>query len=357
MVSTRVPGLLLAAGGGAVALAVHAVVPVLSPTLVGIVLGLALASAGLVRDPVAPGLHVASRRLLRVGVALLGLQLVLADIVSLGWPVLLVVVAVVTLGIAGTLALARVLGVPPETGLLVACGFSICGAAAVAAVQGVRSARDQAVGTAISLVVVFGSVAMIVLPTVAGLLGLGPTAAGAWSGASIQEVGQVVVAGGLIGGAGLQVAVVVKLARVLMLAPVLGVLSWRSRSTPVEGRRPPLVPVFVLGFAACVLARSFLPLPTRAARPRRWCAGLRSRDRDVRARLRAEPVGAAGGGTPRRAPRGWRHPARGRRRPPGGLPGRLSQAGGVSSDRTLSAPSARKSVGSRGPRSASTSRL
>ena len=261
MLATRLPGLSLAVGGGAVALLVHGLVPVLSPTLVGIVLGLALATAGLVRDPVEPGLRVASRRLLRVGVALLGLQLVLADILRLGWPVLLVVVAVVVVGIVGTLALARVLGVPAETGLLVACGFSICGAAAVAAVQGVRRSRDQAVATVISLVVLFGSVSMLVLPALSRLLGLGDAASGAWSGASIQEVGQVVVAGGLLGGAALQVAVVVKLGRVLLLGPVLAVLSWRSRRTAAPGQRPAPVPLFVVGFAVCVAARSFLPIP------------------------------------------------------------------------------------------------
>lgn len=261
LTATRLPGLALAAAGGGVALLVNALVPVLSPTLVGIFLGLVLATCGLVRAPVEPGLHVASRKLLRLGVALLGLQLVLGDIVGLGWPILLVILAVVTIGITGTLLIARLLGVPGETGLLVACGFSICGAAAVAAVQGVRTTSDRLVATAISLVVIFGSISMLVLPAVARLLGFDDTAAGAWSGASIHEVGQVVVAGGLIGGAAMQVAVVIKLGRVLMLAPVLAVLSLRSRRTAQAGQRPPLVPFFVAGFGACVLARSFLPLP------------------------------------------------------------------------------------------------
>jgi len=269
----RAPGLALAAAGGAAALLVHAAVPALSPTLVGIALGVLIASLLGVPAVVRPGLRVASRQVLRVGVALLGLQLVLPRIVALGWPVLLVIAAVVLLGIAGTLALARALGVPPERALLVACGFSICGAAAVAAVEGVRDSEDEDVATAVSLVVVFGSVSMLVLPAVATLAGFGPVAAGAWAGASIHEVGQVVVAGGLVGAAALPVAVAVKLGRVLMLAPVLAVLSYRSRRLAPAGaavRRPPLVPAFVVAFVALAALRTAVPLPAAALDAAGW---------------------------------------------------------------------------------------
>jgi uncharacterized integral membrane protein (TIGR00698 family) len=262
MVTTRLPGLGLAALGGGVALAVHALVPVLSPTLVAIALGIAVAASGGVRGSARPGLRVASRQVLRVGVALLGLQLLLPEILALGWQMLVVIAGVVLIGIGGTLALGRLLGVESERALLVACGFSICGAAAVAAVEGVRDSKDEDVATAVSLVVVFGSVVMLVLPLGALALGFDPIAAGAWSGASIHEVGQVVVAGGLAGGAALQVAVAVKLGRVLMLAPVLAVISARTRRT--SGVRPPLVPGFVLAFVACAAIRTFLPVPASA---------------------------------------------------------------------------------------------
>lgn len=252
-------GLLLAATGGAVALAIHLAVPAVSPTLAAIALGLALSAAGGVGADARPGLRVATRQVLRVGVALLGLQLVLPEILALGWPVLAVVAGVVLLGIAGTLVLGARLGVPPEQALLVGCGFSICGAAAVAAVEGVRDSKEEDVATVVSLVVVFGSIAMLVLPLGAVALGLDPVGAGAWAGASIHEVGQVVVAGGLVGGAALQVAVAVKLGRVLLLAPVLAAISYRSRRTAQV--RPPLVPAFVVAFVLCAALRPVLPAP------------------------------------------------------------------------------------------------
>ncbi len=259
MVALRLSGLALAALGGGTALAVHALAPVLSPTLVAITLGIVLSASGAVAGAARPGLRVASRQVLRVGVALLGLQLALPEILALGWPMLVVIAGVVLLGIGGTLALGRLLGVPAERSLLVACGFSICGAAAVAAVEGIRESKDEDVATAVSLVVVFGSVVMLALPLGAVALGFDPVSAGAWSGASIHEVGQVVVAGGLVGSAALQVAVAVKLGRVLMLAPVLAVLSLRSRRRAAV--RQPLVPGFVLAFVACATIRTCVPVP------------------------------------------------------------------------------------------------
>ncbi|MBC9732723.1 YeiH family protein [Nocardioides marmotae] len=269
MVDRRVPGLALAAAAGGAALAVHALVPGLGSTLVAVLLGFAAAASGRLPEAVRPGLATASRTVLRVGVALLGLQLVLADVLGLGWPVVAVVVGVVALGIAGTLLAARLLGVPPEQGLLVACGFSICGAAAVAALDGVRRGRAEDVARVVALVVVCGSAAMLAVPLLGSALGLSPVAAGAWAGASVHEVGQVVVAGGLLGSAALQVAVAVKLGRVLLLAPVLAVVAVRARreteadtATATEGvRRPPLVPGFVLAFVGLVALRTLVPLP------------------------------------------------------------------------------------------------
>lgn len=263
-VPSVLPGLGLAVSLGGLALLGHLLVPALPTTLLAVALGAAAASSGVLDrlgQGVEPGLAVASRTWLRVGVALLGLQLALGDVLALGWGVVAVAVVVVAGGILGTVWLGRRLGVDPETALLVACGFSICGAAAVAAVAGVRRSPARHTVTAVSLVVLCGSATMLLLPAAAGLLGLTPRAAGGWIGAGTHEVGQVVVAGGLVGGGALGVAVLVKLARVLLLAPVVAVLAWQARGQVVDGPRPPLVPGFVVGFVLLVAARTVLPLP------------------------------------------------------------------------------------------------
>ena len=166
------------------------------------------------------------------------------------------------------MALGRVLGLSWTQRLLIACSFSICGAAAAAAVDGVVNAPKRELITTVALVVVFGTVMIPALPAAAALLGLDSTQAGMWAGAAIHEVAQVVAAGGAldagssaaaVGGGALAIAVTVKLARVALLAPVvtwIGVASRRRTDTPTQTRRPPLVPLFLVGFLACVALRA-----------------------------------------------------------------------------------------------------
>ncbi|MEE1617208.1 YeiH family protein [Brachybacterium sp. J153] len=262
------PGLLLALGvaGGSMLLA--PLLPGVSALVVAIVVGIVLANAVPLPEVLAPGLSIASKRLLRIGIVLLGLEVALGDLLALGAPMLLVVLAVVTLGILGTVGLGRLLGVERGLTLLIACGFSICGAAAVAAAAGVTDPEDEheeRTITAIALVVLCGTVMIAAVPALAALLHLAPETAGLWAGATIHEVAQVVAAGGALGGGALAVAVVVKLARVVLLAPVIAVLGVQQRRAGrTDGTRPPLVPLFVLGFLAMVALRSLVPLPTLA---------------------------------------------------------------------------------------------
>lgn len=262
----RWPGLLLCAAGAAVASGVNAAVPVVSPLLVAILLGAGLAAVRPLPERLQPGLRFSGRSVLRLGVVLLGLQLSLTQIADLGLGTIALVLAVVLGGIAGTLHLGRRLGIPWSQRLLIACGFSICGAAAVAAVDSTVKADEEEVATAIGLVVVFGTAMIGLVPLGVAVLGLDARTGGLWAGASIHEVAQVVAAGGIVGGGALGVAVLVKLARVLMLAPVLAWAGWRQRARLATdpGRReatPPLVPPFVVGFVALVLVHTWVPLP------------------------------------------------------------------------------------------------
>lgn len=256
---TLAPGTALTLAGTAVAMGVGHLVPTLNPMLVAIVLGAALGNTVRLPARATAGLAFSSRTLLRVGIALLGLQLLLGDITALGWQVVALVVVIVVLGIAGTMALGGALGLGWTQRLLIACGFSICGAAAVAAVDSVSDTDEEEVLTAITLVVIFGTLMIVAVPVLSGALGLSDTAAGMWAGGSIHEVAQVIAAGGAIGGGALAVATVVKLARVLLLAPVVTVISLhrrRTTGTDARGTRPPLVPGFVVAFLALVLLRS-----------------------------------------------------------------------------------------------------
>ena len=256
------PGIGLALGAAGLALMGQQVLPTVSPLLIAIVLGMVVTNLWSIPESFAPGMKVAAQRFLRLGIVVLGLQLALGDILALGPRMILVVLLIVGLGIGGTLAIGRALGVPPMQRLLIACGFSICGAAAVAAVDGAVDAGEEDTASAIGMVVVFGTAMIGIAPAVLGLLDLTNRQEGLIAGGAIHEVAQVVATGGIIGGGALATAVVVKLARVLMLAPVIltiGLVRRRSAG-PLEGKRPPLVPLFIVGFLAAALARTFLPL-------------------------------------------------------------------------------------------------
>lgn len=275
--SSRAPGLAacLALGLAAVgtATAVRPWAPALSPLLLAILAGLAWRNLAPVPERLAPGVAFAAKTVLRAGIVLLGLQLLLSDVLALGPGVIALVVGVVGVTFAATLALGRALRLPGDLTALVASGFSICGAAAVAAADSVVRARREMVATAIGLVVLFGTLMIPVMPLLTGALGFEERAAGLWIGAATHEVAQVVAAGGLVGGTALSVAVTAKLARVVMLAPVMMGLAWWQRhrdalepatlddGAPAAVERPPLVPWFVVGFLLAVLVRATGWLP------------------------------------------------------------------------------------------------
>ena len=265
-----VPGLAVAVAGWAVAVGVHALVPAVPVLTVCVLVGLVVGQVPALRPALggvlAPGLAVSSRRLLRVGVVLLGLQLSLAEVAALGAPVVAAVLGVLVATFGVTLLLGRWARLPGDQPVLLAAGFSICGASAIGAMGAVTRDRGRDAATPVALVTLFGTLAIVVLPVVGGLLGLTASQFGAWAGSSVHDVGQVVATAGTAGGAALAVAVVVKLTRVLALAPMVALVAAVTRrrggaDDVTAGARPPLVPLFVAGFVVLVLVRSFLPVP------------------------------------------------------------------------------------------------
>lgn len=258
------PGLLLCSIAVLIAMIVNHFFSGVSPLIVAIILGIILTNLIQLPASTSPGITLASKKLLRLGIVFLGLQLVFSDILSLGFPMLGVIVCIVAGGIFGTILMGHLLRMKPTQVLLIACGFSICGAAAVAGVEGVNDSEEEEVVTAVALVVIFGTLMIPFIPFATKALGLSPEIGGMWAGGSIHEIAQVVAAGGIIGGGALGVAVVVKLARVLLLAPIAAILSFRQRRqgyTSPDGKRPPVVPLFILGFLAMVVLRSTVALP------------------------------------------------------------------------------------------------
>jgi uncharacterized integral membrane protein (TIGR00698 family) len=258
------PGLAAAALAVGAAFGLNRVLPTVSPLTIAVVLGAILGNVGIDLSALRPGLSFAAKRLLRLGIVILGLRLAIPDVLHLGARGLAEVVVEVTITFFGTQWLGRRMGLSRGTSLLVATGFSICGASAVAAMDGVTKNKEEEVVTAIALVTMCGSMAIVVLPLLQGPLGLSDAAFGAWTGASVHDVAQTVATASVVGSAALAPAVIVKLTRVVLLAPIVAGMSlWQRRTAPTsEGvKRPPIVPLFVLGFLAAVALRSTEVLP------------------------------------------------------------------------------------------------
>ncbi len=154
----------------------------------------------------------------------------------------------------------------PRLAELIAGGTSICGASAVIATNTVTEAPEEDVAYALACVTLFGTVAMLAYPLLAGVLELAPASYGLWAGASIHEIAQVVGATFQAGQQAGEAGTVAKLSRVMMLAPVvmaLGLIAARRRGAGA-GRAKAPVPWFVLGFVAVVVVNSMVPVPSEA---------------------------------------------------------------------------------------------
>jgi uncharacterized integral membrane protein (TIGR00698 family) len=233
--------------------------PAISPLLWALALGLAVAPAVRKQPQVLAQLSSSGSRLLRVGVALLGVQISLDELAGVGVRGVALAAGTVAVTLLLTLSMGRLLRVPDRLALLIATGSAICGASAIVAINTVARANQAEVAYAIATVTIFGTVVMLTLPPLAGVLALSNQDAGLWAGASIHEVAQVTAAGAVISTAALKAATLVKLARVAMLAPVVALSAAARRG---EGDREAIgLPPFLVAFLALCALRSMLPLP------------------------------------------------------------------------------------------------
>jgi uncharacterized integral membrane protein (TIGR00698 family) len=261
-------GLLAAGLGYGGALLAHQLVPAVGVLTWAVALGMVAGNTRLLPTAARQALGALTRRLLRIGIVLLGFSVSFGAIAALGIGTIGLVAGVLVATLVVTTWLGNRVRLGPARSLIIGTGFAICGASAIAAMEDTAGADEEDVAVGIAMVTLFGTLAMVLLPLLAGPLGLSDQQFGIWAGASIQEVGQVVAAAGAGGAAVVAVAVVVKLTRVLLLAPVVATVSVQKRladpGRTTAGSRPPVVPLFVLGFLACVALRSTGVVPAGA---------------------------------------------------------------------------------------------
>ncbi len=278
-IGVTVPGLLVA---GLVALAAswlseHYGAPVM---LFALLLGIAVNF--LSEDPrCQPGIEFASRTILRLGVALLGMRITFDQIESLGVHSLALTATAVALTILCGWLLARMLKLEASFGVLTGGAVAICGASAALAIASVlpRSpAHERDTVVTVVSVTALSTIAMIIYPVLTTALGFDAHTAGVFLGATIHDVAQVVGAGYSISTDVGDTATIVKLFRVTLLLPVVLAIGFWFRNGHVVGAgnvRPPLLPMFLIAFVVLVALNStgWLPrsLNAEMQAASRWC--------------------------------------------------------------------------------------
>jgi uncharacterized integral membrane protein (TIGR00698 family) len=263
------PGLLLTCGIAAAAFGLHALpgLSALSPMILSIFLGIAFHNFARTPAWAKAGVVFSLRRVLRLAIILIGLQLTAQQVVAVGGTGLAVILITLACTFLVTTWAGHLLGVDARLAQLIAAGTSICGASAVIATNTVTDAPDEDVAYAVACVTVFGSVAMFGYPLLLEALRLTPHAYGLWVGSSIHEIAQVVAAAYQGGTQAGDAATIAKLTRVMMLAPVVLSLGLLARSRGGEARASVPMPWFVLGFIALIVLNSLFPIPAAIKSP------------------------------------------------------------------------------------------
>jgi uncharacterized integral membrane protein (TIGR00698 family) len=242
-----------------------------SPLTIGIILGMIYANTLRRHLPEEwiPGITFSSKKLLRLAIILYGFKLTFQNVEQVGIEAILIDIAV----IAGTIVLGmlvgKLLGIDGELSLLTATGSAICGAAAVLGVEPVLDNKPYKTAVAVSTVVLFGTVAMFLYPIIyhTGLFSLAHAQWGIYTGATVHEVAHVVGAANAMGNGIVATAIIVKMIRVIFLAPVLlayaVIISRRQRKNGLTvGKKKITIPWFAFGFIAVIVFNSFNLLPT-----------------------------------------------------------------------------------------------
>lgn len=225
----------------------------------------------LATDPrLAPGLGLAARDLLRVGIILIGVRVTASDVTAIGWAGFAAIVSIMAATFATGLVLARALGFSAAFGTLAGGAVAICGgsaAMALAATLGERRVSQAQVTMVLVGIAAVGAAAMALYPAIAMALGLSVPAAGFLMGAAIHDVAQAVGAGQAVSAEAGTTATIVKLSRVALLAPMLLLVATAFRTGDGGTAKTPLVPAFLVGFFAVAALNSFglIPPPAGAA--------------------------------------------------------------------------------------------
>jgi uncharacterized integral membrane protein (TIGR00698 family) len=229
------------------------------------------------------GIAFTAKQLLEVAVALLGASLSLAAIAASGLVLLVAIVVIVILALGVSFGISRSLGLPIRLSILIACGNSICGNSAIAAVAPVIGASSDEIASSIAFTAVLGVIVVLALPLLIPVLHLSETQYGILAGMTVYAVPQVLAATVPAGLVSTQIGTLVKLVRVMMLGPVVACIALSARglrggrssnSGSGTNRFFETVPWFIIGFFLLAGLRSLALMPDAVVLPLQRTASL-----------------------------------------------------------------------------------
>ncbi len=233
----------------------------ISPLVIGIVIGIFYANTLHNKTPSAwaPGITFSAKKILRFAIVFYGFRITFQQIAEVGIEGFLVsLIMLSTTFILGTWVGQKWFKLDSDTAMLNASGASVCGAAAVLATEPVLKAQEHKAAIAVSMVVLFGTISMFVYPLLynMGVFDMGAREFGIYVGGTIHEVAQVVAVPASVPNAPDEMAnaaVIVKMTRVIMIAPmliILGIyLSFRAKKTgSASGGVKLVIPWFAVYF-------------------------------------------------------------------------------------------------------------
>lgn len=244
--------------GVAIAFLVNSFQGAISPLFLSLLFGLLITN--IIGWSESEVMNFVAKKALRLGVILLGFQISLDQLVEIGLKGVAAVTIVVVGVFFGVRLITRRLGLSQPLSTFIASGFAICGATAIAAVSSTllkgkseeeRKERERDISYAVAIVALCGTLSIFVLPLFGQLLGLSDSMTGAWIGAAVHDVGQVVATAALVSDEAVETSIIVKLTRVVMLIPLVIFLARESARESGEVSRAALrksLPVFVFFF-------------------------------------------------------------------------------------------------------------
>ncbi|MBC1890371.1 putative sulfate exporter family transporter [Listeria booriae] len=232
--------------------------------VIALILGMLVQVSRTVVVSAQPGTGFISNKFLRLGIILLGFRLNLEALADSGIKTIVLAIVVVAFTIVTVYFLCKWLKVEDSLGLMAACGCGICGAAAVMGVSPQVKAKNDDAVLAVAVVCILGTVFTLIEVGLKPVLGMTPTQFGVMTGSSLHEIAHAVAAGGAGGTRALDASIIMKLSRVLLLAPVaviVGIIAQRKAKATTDEKSKLPIPWFMGGFLLTSAIGTFVAMP------------------------------------------------------------------------------------------------